>query len=447
MARYSQDDDPSGFQTGEGLNNYLGDFFGGDQGSPRYGVTDPPVRAEGPQINAPGYLSPEEGYRLAHESPTGTYISTPGPLYNNYGQRNDTPQQSLLQVYQGVQANTGPTDDAARQLLNAYTTQGYNAAPYMYGDTPSGNELLINGQKTKFVSGGNFGDPGASWYEWGSNDQGSGGGGGGTSGGGGAPSGGTGFADPAYNQLNDLVQKRLAALNQPQSFPQLDAYMSMLQQQQAQARQRAQMFADQLTGRISELQKPLLSQGDVVQQHALASNNLLAQRDAALKNAKESLYARGFEPTSGLQEGTNRSIAESYVGAQSNIDAQLQQMAIKQDEQRRNQATQLQGLVAQALAGGDVAALQSAAQMADLENQQFNIDQNRQREQLTTANIPVDLTNMGFANALNASNSNQNPLGALFSLAQLGQGQQGLQMQQSNSNMGALAWLLQTVLG
>lgn len=258
--------------------------------------------------------------------------------------------------------------------------------------------------------------------------------------------GGNQFADPSYQKLMDLVNARLASLSQPNSFPQLDQLMSMLKQNQGDAKVRAQQFADQLNGRVSQLQTPLLSQADVANRNAMASNGLIAQRDASLKNQREQRFASGFAPTSGLVAGDERATNEQYNNRQAQIDASLRNSSIMEDEARKNQATQLQGLAQQALQGGDVTALNEQAQMSDLENQLFNQDQNRQRELLTTGNIPVDLTNMGYSNAFNAANMGSNPLSSIMQLLGGAQTQQGLQQNASNSNMSALAWLLQQAL-
>lgn len=86
------------------------------------------------------------------------------------------PKKTAEQIYAEMQAATGtPTAENRDQLLREFNANGITASPFMYGSTPSGNELVLNGQKTKFTAGGNFGDPGASWYQWGSNDQGGGG--------------------------------------------------------------------------------------------------------------------------------------------------------------------------------------------------------------------------------------------------------------------------------
>jgi len=290
-------------------------------------------------------------------------------------------------------------------------------------------------------------NPDGSWGWVTSAEQNGGGGGGSSVSSGLNPSGGTTFGDPAYQQLNDMVQQMLGKLNQPVSFPQLDQYMQMLQQNEAQQQQIAQTFADQLSQRVQQLDQPLLSDANVANIRALASNNLLAQRDAAIKNAQQQRYASGFAPTSGLLDYDTQNINQQYSNAQSNIDAQLQANQIQGDEQRRNLATNLQGLAAQALAGGNVAALGSQAQAADLENQLYNLNNQRNLEALTTAQIPVDLTNQGYANAVNGSNLSSNPLNSILSLLALGNQQQGLQQDQANSNMGALALLLREALG
>lgn len=255
------------------------------------------------------------------------------------------------------------------------------------------------------------------------------------------------FADPAYQQLNDLVSKRLGTLANPAQFPILTQLQQLLGQVGPQAQQRAQSLADTLTARATQLNQPLLTDANVANQRALASNNLLASRDTALANSRANLAARGINPnTSGLQIDQANQINQQAGNQQAQIDAQLQEQQIQGDENRRNEATQLGSLATQALQGGDLTAIQDAAQNADLENQLFNIGQNQQREALTTAQIPVDLTNQGFSNAVNASTAASNPLSAIMSLLSLGNSQQGLQQVNDNSNASALAWLLQTAL-
>jgi hypothetical protein len=58
----------------------------------------------------------------------------------------------------------GPTG-----VLNAMKQAGFNVAPYMYGDKQSGNEISLNGEKYKVISGENGPTPG--WYQAGMNDS------------------------------------------------------------------------------------------------------------------------------------------------------------------------------------------------------------------------------------------------------------------------------------
>ena len=257
---------------------------------------------------------------------------------------------------------------------------------------------------------------------------------------------GTGFADPAYQALNALAQARIASLQKPQGFPQLDTLMQQLQAQQGVNKQRAADLASKWGSRVTELQQPLLTQPQVVQQRALAENNLLGSRDAALANARANQSARGFAPTSGLADDAARQINENASNQQGQIEARLQQGNIGTDEARRNEATQLQGLITQALNGGDATALQQQAQVADLENQLYQTDQQRQTQQLATAQIPVDLTNTGFHNASSAISSPNGAFGSLMPLLQMAMTGQNNQFNQANSQASGLSQIIQQLL-
>lgn len=89
------------------------------------------------------------------------------------------------------QATHPATANAPAEIAAALKQAGFDAAPYMYGSTPSGNEISLNGQKFKVISGENSGAPG--WYR-GEYD------GGGLAPGGGAP----GLAGPLGNGFNGV---------------------------------------------------------------------------------------------------------------------------------------------------------------------------------------------------------------------------------------------------
>ncbi len=456
------------------LSTYMQSYFGGTDpsGNPKSSTEpvaktiDPNQPSQGPTADLPSGPPTTKG---TSQQPSFSYNDING-LYNKY--LGPTRNASQDEYNNWVNGSYGATDLSGieNQIRNSGEARAWTASQGSGGNpgNPGGGDLMSRIQQAlqgaHSTDDPNYwlqkisSDPngaGSAWSYWldrinrgdGSqtglpkfND--------GPSGGGNNNPGGptTGFADPAYQQLLQLAQARTAALGKSQSFPQLDQYIKMLTDNQATAKQRAQTFADQLGTRVGQLQQPLLTNANVVQQRSLASNNLLAQRDATLKNQAERRYASGFEPTSGLLAGDQRSTNEAYTNAQAQIDAKLQAGNIAGDEARRNEATQLQGLMQQALAGGDVTALNSQATVADLENQKFNQDQQRQREQLSTAQLPVDLTNMGFANATNAANAGGNPLSALFSLISAAGNQQGVQQTGQNSNASMWGWLLQSLL-
>lgn len=430
-------------QSGGGLQDYMGSFFGGDS-SPQTSPTSSGQQS-GIDFAGPYAGGATEGY-TPPTSTAPTVARTQQPTTSEGADYTYQPPGPPAQVAGGTPPAGGGGGDLMGRITQALASARSTDDPNYWFQKISADP---NGQGSAWgywqdrINRGNGSQLGLPLF----NDSNGGGGGGGIAQGGGQGGPATGFADPAYQQLLSLAQQRIGQLGQPQSFPQLDQYMQMLQQNQVSARQRAQTFADQMQGRIGQLQQPLMSQANVVQQQALASNNLLAQRDAMLANQRQKRFASGFEPTSGLLAGDERAINESYGNQQSNINAQLQQSNIKTDEQRRNEATQLQELVQQALQGGDTTALQSQAQVADLENQLFNIGQQQSNQQLSTAQIPVDLTNMGFSNASNAANAGGNPLMSMLSLLSLANGQQGLQQQNQNNNSQGLGWLLQALVG
>lgn len=107
----------------------------------------------------------------------------PGP--GSGGGPNLSPQ-AFIQQWQGSHS----ANEGIGALADAMKAAGYtNVSRFMYGSTPSNNELSIDGQKFKVLSGENSANP--SWYTAGTND-----GGGGSQGG-----GGQAFTPPpAWNQ-------------------------------------------------------------------------------------------------------------------------------------------------------------------------------------------------------------------------------------------------------
>lgn len=411
--------------------------------NPSYGNPSSSVNSAPGGATTPGpTLTPNTNNPLVNQ-PTGT----PGTY--GIGSPNDPNNASYNpQTFGLALVNSNPTlqggsgqgiVDAINQRFGLQT--GNSAAWRSIPDAPGGGVIEL--------PGGGYLAPGPDG-QWGYNagDSGGNGGNGGTTSGGVGPGGTGGFADPAYNALNTLANNLINKLNTPQSFPQLDQLQSMLQAQEQQSQQLAQAYVtNTLDPRIAQLQQPLLSQAQVVQQHAQASNQLIAQRDQDIQNIQQSFASRGISPTSGLALDQIRQIQDRYSNQQAQIDAQLQQANISTDEQRRNEATQLGGLAQQALQGASITGLQEQAQAADLENQLYNIGNQRNLEQLQVAQIPVDLTNAGYANAVGAQGNPSGDLSSLMSLIQLGLQGQGQAFGQSNSQMSGIMSLIMNSLG
>jgi hypothetical protein len=98
----------------------------------------------------------------------GNQLMVDGRPYEVTGAGGGQPQQSPQQFIQQWQGSH-PVSEGMGGLMTAMQAAGYDVSPYMYGATPSGNELSIGGQKTKIM--GAEGTPGQYWYEPGMDDS------------------------------------------------------------------------------------------------------------------------------------------------------------------------------------------------------------------------------------------------------------------------------------
>jgi hypothetical protein len=194
------------------------------------------------------------------------------------------PTQSAADWIKAYQA-AHPVSEGISPITAAMKAAGYNVSPYMYGATPSGNELSLDGQKYKILGAEN--SPGAYWYSAGQND---GGGGGGTN-----P-----FDDPATKPYIDQLMRRIQQLETPQANPQMDALQTYLKK-----------YFEQLQGPTYTPQ-----QQDTI--HTQALDPLQRQRQQELKQVAQTMASRGITPGSGPYLQAERDINQKFdsLGAQ-----------------------------------------------------------------------------------------------------------------------------------
>lgn len=188
--------------------------------------------------------------------------------------------QDFIRQYQGQNARPD-----LNGLLNAMRAAGYNVSPYMYGNVASHNELMLDGQKYKVISGED--SPNPQWYAAGTND----GGGGGT---GGVNPNGMGYTDPSANIYLSQLASRLNQLNTPQHDPFEDIL---------------KLFA---LARVGDLSGAPYTGAEDAAMVAHYRDPLTEARDASLQRNRERIGARGMAPTSGLLDVLNRGTEQTY---------------------------------------------------------------------------------------------------------------------------------------
>lgn len=127
----------------------------------------------------------------------------------------------------------------------------------------------------------------------------------------------------------------------------------------AAARERAAALAKILRDRAAQLNQPAYTSGDEAVIRAKAFDQLERRRQETLKNGRESVYARGFAPTSGLVQDTQNKTNQTFEGARTGIESNLLQSSLDENNRRKDQAVQLEQLATQALNGGDLSAIQA----------------------------------------------------------------------------------------
>lgn len=234
--------------------------------------------------------------------------------------------------------------------------------------------------------------------------------------GGGGGSGGGEFGDLWGGTLEELVKK----------------YLGLLDEKGKAAMDRGKILAGQFEGRATELDNPAYSSADDALIRAKAFDALSVRKQQTLKNDREKIYARGFEPTSGVAVGSDREINKNFEATRGGIESNLLESELQGREDRKNQALQLRGLAQQALAGGDSTMLEYMA------------------NSIGATKSPLDLMNSRFAQALQAAGSgggSNDYISALMSILGAGQNNANGQNQAGANNAQGLASLLQLLSG
>jgi hypothetical protein len=262
------------------------------------------------------------------------------------------------------------------------------------------------------------------------------------------PGAGAEFDDPWGANLEGMVGSRLNALGQNPASPQLDAYLQMLMGKEKAGQARAGEFANTLRTRAGELnQAPYTTQQEDVMR-TRSVDQLERRRQQTLKNRRDEVYARGFEPTSGLVRGEEQQVNQGFDQAKQGVDADLLYNSMAEGQRRRDQAVSLEGLAQQALEGGDLGSLNMMAQATGLENQQYAQREGRAQEALNTAQLPLSLMNSRQGLGIQALNAGQqqDPMQAIMQMLQYGQQQQQIDQTGRNNNMQGMGAIAQALL-
>jgi hypothetical protein len=371
---YSQDK-PSyvAKDTADAFKSYLGRDFDPAGGNPW---------ANDPGVAANIYNSEEAWNRRNPQQPQAPRPTTGGDA------------DGLIRQWQQSHSASEGLDG----LIASLRQQGINASPFLYGSTPSGNEITLNGQKYKVKTGDN-----SAWWD---PSQGEGSGGGASE-----------FTDPWGSSLEKLTNAYIGNLQNDPMRAALTKYIEGLTAGQGQAKDRAAALAGDLQGRAQDLRnKPVYSDQQTEAMRVRATEQLQRRRQATLANEREKLYARGFAPTSGLVQGAEQAVNTDYNQMEGETNSALAVDAARAQSEQGRYADQLVQLASQALSGGDATQLAMLSQLAEIENQKNTDDLARQREAIAATQNPLNLINQRLASA---NSTLTNPAGASNSLSDM----------------------------
>jgi hypothetical protein len=257
------------------------------------------------------------------------------------------------------------------------------------------------------------------------------------------------FKDPWGAQLEQAVQERLKSLGTDPLRTSLDAYVQQLLQAEESKKANVGQFVDAMRGRITELQKPAYSEGDEAVLRAKAFDQFERRRQQTLKNNREQVYARGFEPTSGLVQEADQDTNQQFEEGRTAIESDLLLSGLQETQRRKDQALSLDQLIEQALSGADLSGLEMRAKGAEIENSLYQDRESRMREVLSTIGIPLDLMSQRqqMANqTLGLGGNPQSIMSSIMALLGFGAQNRAMNMQSDASNMAGLGQLLSILM-
>lgn len=262
------------------------------------------------------------------------------------------------------------------------------------------------------------------------------------------------FNDPWAKTLEKLVNDYIAKLTGQPNRGSLDEYVRQLTEQGAKTKQRAEGFAGTLRNRATELNAPVYSGQEEAALRAKAFDQLERRRSETLKNNENSVYARGFEPTSGIIQDAGptgaREINRDFEQARGGIESEMLLASIAETQRRKDQAVQLEQLATQALEGGDLQSLEFLAQIADIENSRNQDEFTRMMQSIGAAGIPLDLMSQRqqLANqTLGLGGSPGGGLNSILGLLGFNQQQQGINTARRNQTASGVGDIISQILG
>lgn len=243
--------------------------------------------------------------------------------------------QTIIKQWQQSHSAAEPLDGLIAELKR----NGINADAFMYGSTPSGNEITINGQKYKVKTGDN-----ANWYD---------------------PSVGEGpsqssymgaFSDPSTQYMESYYKTLL---------DQLTGQNSAMQQQRAALQARmpdiaasTQRLIDTLNSRAGQLQGPAYTGTEQEILRTQALDPIEHDRQARKQQALNNIGSRGFDPTSGIAQELLNNVDSVYDKQRAGAQNDLAYRTINEQRSREQEAQQLLAMIPQIQRAGATGDLQ-----------------------------------------------------------------------------------------